>query len=235
MQHITTNTLKIDEYKQRTAPKVATSSAQTSTHSKHRIDTLISQDPDESSNDSKKLYVEYMDEKDGKNHSLSRVTINPVSLEYAVKSKRRIIIPPRARARVEARTSISGEHAPYLVEATSPGKIHVVPGIGRHKSLVVDVYNASNVPVHIERRETIGRATTIDHAAEAVNAAAISCIPETPDLTHAQREQLNRLLEKHKDLFVTENNAIGIVPFIQQEVDTGDHAPIRSKPYRVCS
>lgn len=223
----------LDEYRQRIAPNTVESAAQTNTASKVRgiqdkvveASHRIAIEPDTN------LYIEHFDPTDKpKRLSISRFNVNQMSEKFTVKSRKRLVIPPRARARLEAKTSVNDEETPYLVETLNNSKLFILPGIGRRRSIMVDVINISKVPVHIERREVIGKATSMD-AGEPKDCLSKLEIPT--NLTDEQKSELHKLLEKYKDVFVTKNDEIGIVPFIQHQIDTGDAAPIRSKPYRV--
>lgn len=52
----------------------------------------------------------------------------------------------------------------------------------------------------------------------------------TPDLTQEQSDQLKALLEEFKDVVCPE---VGKVEGVEHTIDTGDHSPIRSAPYRL--
>lgn len=215
----------LDRYRTRVAPKTTNAQMQTGS-SEHEVD-VIHQKTNRAESTSGNLHVEYLD-------TTKKITIGRVNMELAnstikVKAKRRLTIPAGAKARVEVKTSIMDQQANYMIETAQQGKIQVIPGIGRSKSTVVDLVNITKTPIHIERREVIARASPLEQEAPKERSDGQVAHHLTPE----QDQKLKELLEKHQDLFVTTNDAIGIVPFIQHRIDTGYAEPIRSKPYRV--
>lgn len=212
----------VSEHQARVAPKTTNTAVQTvqGTHIDNKVSSLQIDPQDENL-----LNIEYLD---SYSNETQKVDIRTPMTSLNVRAKDDIVLPPQTRARIRVTTSDADELMPYFVESIK-NNIQVIPGISRRKSTVIDVINISRVATHIQRRETIAKATPID--GEETDAPAPVPIP--PNLTSKQREDLTQLLVKYEDVFVTENSAIGIVPFIRHEIDTGDHDPIRSKPYRV--
>lgn len=111
------------------------------------------------------------------------------------------------------------------MESIGQSEVRVIPGIGRSKLTMVELVNVTKLPAHIERREIVARATSLDQEVQREKQPA----QQPHNLTQEQSEKLKELLDRHQDLFVTTNDAIGIVPFIQHRIDTGSAEPIRSQ------
>jgi hypothetical protein len=143
-----------------------------------------------------------------------------------VKSSSNLLIPPKSRARVIVKTTGPQSTKPLWVESDTQGALFVIPGISRRSRHVIDVINANEEPVQIYKNDIIARAVPIDSCEDQ------DC-EQKAELTAHEESQLTELLDQYGDLFVTQNENIGIVPFIKHVVDTGEAEPIRSKPYRV--
>lgn len=177
----------------------------------------------------KNYHIEYIGDKKPA-LKVGRAKLNcesPEIFQYMnVRSKRRITIPPRSKARIEVKTS-GKKPKPYLIEPEPNSLIRALPGIGRRLASVIEVINVSKQPVTIDRRQHIARATLLEDSLDD------EPIKLPGNLSKVQEEKLKSLIDKHKPLFVTQNEAIGIVPFMKHEIDTSNADPIRSKPYRV--
>lgn len=214
----------LERYRARVAPKMTDALIQTEDNPEQRIHAASIKHK-ETAKEEQELYVEYP--KMPKEIKISRISV-PEPDMIDVKSRKKLIIPAGARARVEVKTSISGSKD-YLIESIDASKLQVIPGIGRSKATMVDVVNVTKVPMYVGRREVIARATSLEKAPEAEPQQADIAADLAPD----QKAKLKELLNKHEDLFVSSNDAIGIVPFMRHRIDTGSAEPIRSKPYRV--
>jgi hypothetical protein len=172
-------------------------------------------------------YVEYMED----NPQLCRVTENnnivtDRQTDKLVKSDTNLLIPPRSRARILVKTTGPESKSPLWIEQHDQGPLFVIPGISRKSRHVIDVINVNEEPVQVYRNDVIARAVPID------SHEGHDC-QQKAQLTAEQETKLKELLDQNEDLFVTQNENIGIVPFIKHQIDTGDAGPIRSKPYRV--
>lgn len=184
---------------------------------------MVSGDNLKNNKDQDPLYIEYVD-----HIKVGAIGMDP-KLPYGVKTKRKITIPACRRARIEVKISKQEDEIPYIMDSCKESRLQIIPGIGRKKSAVLDVVNISKTPVTIERRALIAQAVPLD--ADGLEDQTQVRVPSK--LTHAQATELTKLLGKFDDVFVNDNESIGIVPFIQHRIDTGDNQPIRSKPYRV--
>lgn len=212
----------VDNFNKRIAPKYKESCAQT--------EETLNMEPKVNrvkKSESKGLYVEHWNE--DQTVKLNRlVTGEPHRLE--VRSRRRVVIPPQSRARLEVK--VSGEQnceKPILIDSKFNGKTYTAAGISRTRATVIQMYNLSKVPQIVERRETITRASLIDQVE--ITTCTTPNIPST--ISEDMKLVAKNLLDKWKRIFITDNKFLGIVPFIEHRIDTGDAEPIRSKPYRV--
>lgn len=211
----------IDKYKQLQAKRLQVEAA-TQTEQDKAVRSIQLQ---EANNKEEVFYVENYETE----VKLRRVTTDCATqddvLERVVRPKRQITLPPQTRARIEVKTSGESDGFPFVIEPTQFPNLLVIPGVSRRSSHVIDVINISKHIVTLSKRDVIARAISLDAEDTRIN--------HGPDLTADQEKKLDHLLDEYHDLFVTSNEEIGIVPFIQHHIDTGNSQPIRSKPFRV--
>ena len=53
------------------------------------------------------------------------------------------------------------------------------------------------------------------------------------DLTEAQKAELQNLVNKYRDIFALNPNELGRTSLVEHHIDTGNHSPIRQRPYCV--
>lgn len=91
---------------------------------------------------------------------------------------------------------------------------------------------------------TLGQVTPINPIAKATVFTLSSKIEKPPDplagldlskckLDHEQKEHLKSFLASYSDIFAVDNTDLGCFPGIEHEINTGNHAPIHQKPYRI--
>lgn len=219
---------KAKQFMQRTMPKATTVDIQTETVN---IDNpqvnSISTNPNKDD-----YYVEYYEENSDSPFNANTVNITRNSLQTIepnmVRAKRQVTLPPQSRARIEVSIS-NPAPTPYIIEPTTEGKLRSLPGLGKQPATVLDVVNISREPLLIRRRQVLGRAIPLD--SNQVEEGNKPSLP--PNLDTNQQNQLEELINRNSDLFVSTNEAIGIVPFIKHHIDTGETQPIRARPYRV--
>ena len=109
------------------------------------------------------------------------------------------------------------------------------------------VLNPTNKPVTIYRCSTMGTytpsAATMSVIATAENSHPPTSISDSAqtvpidlsdtDLTDTQQAQLKSLIAEYRDIFALSPEELGRTGLVQHRIDTGDHAPIRQRPYRV--
>uniref|UniRef100_A0A6G1SP10 RNA-directed DNA polymerase n=2 Tax=Aceria tosichella TaxID=561515 RepID=A0A6G1SP10_9ACAR len=172
-------------------------------------------------------YIEYLED----NPQISRITesnidVPETTVDRDVKSESNLLIPPKSRARITAKTTGPESTCPLWMESHAQGALFVIPGISRRTRHVLDVINANEDPIQVYKNDVIARAVPIDSYIEQDH-------QQKAELTAQQETQLKNLLDQYEGLFVTQNENIGIVPFIKHVIDTGDAEPIRSKAYRI--
>ena len=72
--------------------------------------------------------------------------------------------------------------------------------------------------------------------AEVVKSTLLN-LPVSPDFTEAQardehREVLTKLLKRNADVFAATDTDFGMTNMMKMTIDTGNHRPIKQKPYR---
>lgn len=111
----------------------------------------------------------------------------------------------------------------------------------------IRVLNPTNKPVTIYRRTNMGlftpsaspmsAITTDDHAQtpppSTANASPIPVDLSSTNLTEEQKVQLQSLLSEYRDIFALTPEELGRTGLVKHRIDTGDHPPLRQRPYRV--
>lgn len=116
---------------------------------------------------------------------------------------------------------------------------------------VMCVCNVSFLPVTLHREECLGYAQIVDSsmlfdapdAAHSTSLAALDNATRPPlecfhpsisgDLTTTQRAQLVSLLREFTASFDCHQHSLGRTTTVSHSIDTGSHAPLRQRPYRV--
>lgn len=112
------------------------------------------------------------------------------------------------------------------------------------------VSNPSAEPITLRRRESLGRAESLASPsifATMDDSAYLAALEESPpqslprsftpsiasDLTTTQRAELLHLLQGFSSSFDCQATSLGRTTTVSHTIDTGSHAPIRQRPYRV--
>lgn len=218
----------VGELKQRAKYKTASITTQTEGHKQEvEIDQIKRVDAPDHATD--QFYIEHFENND-QNLIIGRMAQQNTRPRIEIRSKKRVTIPPRSRARVEASALCDNSNGrPFIIESSVRADAHVLPGIAKRRSTVVDIINVQAKSIQIQRREAIAHAVLLDEQVQ----DDTNTVPLPEGLQLEQRQAALNLIKKHQSLFVTTNEAIGVVPFIKHAIDTGDSPPIRTKPYRV--
>ena len=79
--------------------------------------------------------------------------------------------------------------------------------------------------------------TTDDHAQtpppSTANTSPIPVDLSSTNLTEEQKVQLQSLLSEYRDIFALTPEELGRTGLVKHRIDTGDHPPLRQRPYRV--
>jgi len=111
----------------------------------------------------------------------------------------------------------------------------------------VRVLNPTNKPVTIYRCSTMGMFTPSNGSMSAITTPDVqssSTKSSTPSqtvpldlsdttLTEPQQAQLKSLIAEYRDIFALSPEELGRTGLVRHRIDTGDHQPIRQRPYRV--
>lgn len=115
--------------------------------------------------------------------------------------------------------------------------------------MVCLIFNPNDTPVKIYRRSTLGH--LCPHLIEVVNvvhdptatkpeteATALRTGPPAVDLTdsdlsHDQKDRLMAFLTEYRQVFANTDAEIGRTSVSKMSINTGDHPPIKQRPYRV--
>ena len=65
------------------------------------------------------------------------------------------------------------------------------------------------------------------------NASPIPVDLSSTNLTEEQKVQLQSLLSEYRDIFALTPEELGRTGLVRHRIDTGDHPPLRQRPYRV--
>ena len=193
-----------------------------------------------------------------KNNSIRRITTDGM-YNRRVLVANDITVPARSQYVISANvtddfgTKISSNNKQLLVESDIELHENIVIG----KTLVnmssdtipINVMNFSNEPVKLLQKEFLGMVSEAEEvmaadykpkggAVEDDNLPA--CVEELwketckePTLSDAGKEQLRKLLLKHKQVFAKDNNDLGRTNVVMHDVDTGNAPPVRQQPRRI--
>lgn len=136
----------------------------------------------------------------------------------------------------------------YCICAIETGFVNQEPGlmvsnsvskIGRKRKFPVLICNNTNKRMKLNRGNVVAKIEDIEGdcvpLTEAIHSSTLEGDKQSLDLTsipEEHREQLEKLLEKNSDLFAATDLELGRTEAITMKIDTGDHPPIRLKPYR---
>ena len=135
----------------------------------------------------------------------------------------------------------------YSVRAVDAGFIKQEPGLmvansiaraKRHRKVPLFVCNNTNKTIRLNKGNVIARIEEVNGdplpAKESVEACALLDDVSTDEarVPEQHRASLTRLLEDNADLFAKSDTDLGRTDAIKIKIDTGDHPPIRLKPYR---
>ena len=165
------------------------------------------------------------------------------------------VIPPSSEAMIPARLgqdSPTGEAG--LIEASENLKVrYQLQGAAALVTVTADqtvpfrLINPTTKPVTLYKGATLGTFTSMNEdlqvssldTAPASQNNSTAAEPDVPvdltnsDLTEAQKRALQNLVNEYRDIFATSAYDLGCTNLIRHHIDTGDHAPIRQRPYRV--
>ena len=139
------------------------------------------------------------------------------------------------------------EPSPKLAERYQVCGASQLVSLSEHNTFPFRVLNPTNKPVTIYRCSTMGTylpsAASLSVIATADDSAPPSSPTEPPqavpldltdtDLTDAQQTQLRSLVAEYRDIFALSPEELGRTGLVKHRIDTGDHQPIRQRPYRV--
>lgn len=177
----------------------------------------------------KEMYIEYAKDCIEINQVNTTTTCQDVDNEPMLTAKQQTIIPPAHRAIMLVKPRNAGSEQ-LLIEPDHKSGLAFVPGIIKNRVSTIEVFNVSSNTVYVTKDTKIGNLSGLDHE-ETTGCHQELVISDL--LEDKQRAKLNQVIEKYKNIFVTSDEEIGLVPDIFHHIDTGDSSPITSNPYYV--
>lgn len=139
----------------------------------------------------------------------------------------------------------------YCISGIDSGFISQEPGLmitnsvikmKKNKKFPVLVCNSTNKTIRLRRGNVVARAEKINDEIGSVSeiseitfddsGSEDEHLSETNNIPLAYQKKLEELLELNKDLFAATDIDLGRTDAVKMKIDTGDHPPIRLKPYR---
>lgn len=133
--------------------------------------------------------------------------------------------------------SVSGIDGGFLSQ--EPGVIitNGVVKVAKNRKFPILVCNSTNKTIKLNRGSVVARVEEVE--------GELTPVPELPKVTlddddetdevsipEEYREELEKILRDNEDLFAATDMELGRTNAMTMKVDTGDHPPIRLKPYR---
>jgi hypothetical protein len=162
------------------------------------------------------------------------------------------VIPPRSHvvvkthcAEIQDDVDVFCRPAPRFVEQSPVLPAHVVTTCDSDGYMKAMLLNSSSQPFTLRAGTTVLKASPVSIPLVCnVNAPSFIEPPEIIDplkdldlskttLTDPQKEQLVLLLYRFQDCFAKSYTDLGCFPGIEHEILTGDHPPIKQRPYRI--
>ena len=165
-------------------------------------------------------------------------------MSMLVRLNEEVTIPPNSAVYAKVKRTRNSLHKDgiYMREMAETGILSSEPGvvlpasvhhIEKGKWFTIALINTSGGPYDFKKGSVIGRIERVDISQEIP-----SPIIESEHLREEVRENkkvitLDELLEQNKDLFAETDHDLGCTDILEMKINTGDHPPIASKPYRV--
>ena len=121
-----------------------------------------------------------------------------------------------------------------------------VSKVSETRQIAVMIVNATGRDYTLPARSVIGLAEVLEDSEACISSVSESLepseteeeIPESKkaDLSHvsaSQRQKLEELLDRNNDLFAKNDCDLGRTHLVEAKIDTGDHPPIKQRPYRL--
>ena len=139
------------------------------------------------------------------------------------------------------------EASPRLIERYQLQGAAALVTLSPDHTVPFRLINPTQKPVTLYRGATLGNFSRAD---DNIQVYSLEEQPEKPDvqpppaenvpvdltdadLTDTQKAELQNLLNEYRDIFALKPNELGRTNLVQHHIDTGDHAPIRQRAYRV--
>lgn len=171
-------------------------------------------------------------------HAKATFILPPLS-ESVIPVYPKMPLPAGSTGLVEPNTKLAERY--HICGATQ------LVSLSEDNTFPVRVLNPTNKPVTIYRCSTMGMFTPSNGSMSAITTPDVqssSTKSSTPSqtvpldlsdttLTEPQQAQLKSLIAEYRDIFALSPEELGRTGLVRHRIDTGDHQPIRQRPYRV--
>lgn len=171
-------------------------------------------------------------------HAKATIILPPLS-ESVIPVYPKMPLPAGSTGLVEPNTKLAERY--HICGATQ------LVSLSEDNTFPVRVLNPTNKPVTIYRCSTMGMFTPSNGSMSAImtpDVQSSSTKSSTPSqtvpldlsdtaLTEPQQAQLKSLIAEYRDIFALSPEELGRTGLVRHRIDTGDHQPIRQRPYRV--
>ena len=164
------------------------------------------------------------------------------------------VIPPRSKVVLPAQVTgntfpgVIGliESVPRLVERYQLQGVAALVKIADDQTVPFRLINPTSCPVTLRKGATLGTFSETDGDPDLYPVSTPATNQPTPHrldsvpvdlstsvLTPEEQAQLRCLLDEYRDIFAVQPDELGRTNIVQHHIETGNHPPIRSRPYRV--
>ena len=149
----------------------------------------------------------------------------------------KVKVEPYIEHRLEGQTAVICPELPKRWKVLG-GQVLVIVKQGEAYMLAL---NPTTEKVRIFKNTPVGKITPVSE--DEINALTTESKPvdstklkvdlTKTELTEDQKQSLLEVLSEYADIFAEDTSQLGRTSLVKHHIDTGDHQPIRSRPYRV--
>ena len=165
---------------------------------------------------------------------------------YVIPPQSETVIPAKIKSNVQPGTIGLIESTARLAGRYELQGAAALVKVAKDESVPFRLINPTNKPVTLYKGASLGTFSEADGDPDVIPVGECNTIQpsqQEPDdvpvdlqgsaLTPEQQEQLKALLKEYRDIFAVKPEELGSTDLVQHHIDTGDNAPLRSRPYRV--
>ena len=129
---------------------------------------------------------------------------------------------------------VSGVDKGYLSQEPGLMLANTVMKLHDQRTFPVMIVNTTNKTYHLHRGCVVGRAECIpsENVASDINEISKSDLLADVNVPSEHKSKVIKLIEKNSELFAQKDTDLGQTDTVKMTIDTGNHPPIKLRPYR---